>query len=258
MKILFIGDIVGAPGRLAVEKLLPKIKKDEKIDFTLANAENVAGGVGITPKTAQDLFNLGVDILTAGDHIWDRKEVLDIVAHPYFLRPANLSEQALGKGYCIISKSGLKLGAVSLQGRVFMRPVDCPFNAIKKIIPLIQKETPNIIVDVHAEASSEKRALGWFLDGQVSAILGTHTHIQTADEEVLPQGSAYITDVGMSGPCDSVIGRNKEKVIETFITGMPARFEIATGDIQLQGVIIEIDNSTGKALSIKRVKEKLI
>ena len=257
MKILFIGDIVGAPGRLVVEKLLPQIKEKEGIGFILANAENAAGGLGITPKTAQALFKFGIDALTFGDHIWDRKEVLDIIQHPNLLRPANMPEGSAGRGWCVLTKSKLKLGVISLQGRIFMRPIDCPFTTIKKIIPIIAKETPNIIIDIHAEATSEKRAMGWFLDGKVSACLGTHTHIQTADEEILPLGTAYITDIGMSGPCDSVIGRKKEKVIQSFVTRMPSRFEVASGDVQLQGVILDIDESSGRARSIRRVKKKL-
>ncbi len=257
MKILFIGDIVGSPGRLAVEKLLPALKEKEGLSFVVANAENSAGGMGVTPKTAEELFTLGIDVLTNGDHIWDRKEVVDIVSHPFIIRPLNISDMALGKGFCIIDKNGAKLAVINLQGRVFMRPVDCPFNAVKKILPLVRKETHNIIVDIHAEATSEKRAMGFFLDGQVSACVGTHTHVQTADEQLLPLGSAYITDAGMTGPCDSVIGRKKEKVIEAFVTGMPSRFEVATDDLQLQAVIIDIDESCGKAKSIKRVIEKV-
>jgi hypothetical protein len=255
MKILFIGDIVGKPGREAVKNLLPGLVDDEGIELVIANAENVAGGSGVTFKSANELFNCGVDVLTSGDHIFKRKEVSEIIDHPYLLRPANLPPQALGKGYCIIEKKGVKIGVINLQGRVFMHPIECPFRTAQNIIEKIKKETRVIVVDIHAEATSEKIALSYFLDGEVSAVLGTHTHVQTADERVLPQGTAYITDTGMTGPCDSVIGRRKEKVIERFVTGMPTRFELAHEDIQLQAVVVDIDESSGKARSIKRTKK---
>jgi len=257
MKILFISDIVSSPGRAAVKELLPGLKEREGIDFVIANAENTAGGAGITPNTIEEIFGFGVNVITSGDHIWDKKEIINIIDHPSLLRPANLSEMAAGKGYCIKESHGLKIAVLNLLGRVFMKmPSDCPFTAAKKIVPILRQETPIIIVDFHAEATSEKRALGWFLNGQVSAVVGTHTHVQTADEEILDGGTAYITDTGMTGPVDSVIGRKKEIVVQAFLTGMPARFEVATGNVQLQGVVIEIDDS-GKAKSITRLIEKL-
>lgn len=258
MKILFIGDIVGSPGREAVKTLVPKLKKEKELDFVIANAENASGGTGLIPKVAEELFAYGCDCLTTGDHIWKRKEVLEIINHPYILRPANLSMDSPGKGYCILNKDNLKIAVLNLQGRVFMQPIDCPFRKAREIIPILKKETPAILVDMHAEATSEKVAMGYFLDGLVSGVVGTHTHIQTADEKILPYGAAYITDLGMCGPYDSVIGQEKTKIIERFLTGMPKRFEVASGDVQLHGVIIEIDNVTGKALSIERVQEKLL
>lgn len=257
MNILFIGDIVGKPGREAINKLLPKIIQSQRIDLVVANAENAAGGSGLNLKSAQELFSQGIDILTSGDHIFKRKEVFEIIDHPYILRPANLAPQALGKGHCIIEKKGVKVGIVNLQGRVFMPAIECPFRTAQSVIEILKKETSVIIVDMHAEATSEKIALSFFLDAEVSLVCGTHTHVQTADEKILAGGTAYITDIGMTGPCDSVIGRKKEAVIERFVTGMPTRFEVAHEDIQLQGVVVSIDEKSGKATSIKRIKECL-
>ena len=258
MKILFIGDIVGSPGRLAVKELLPRITKRKRIDFVIANAENVAGGSGITPPLADELFGYGVDVLTSGDHIWKRKEIVEkLESDSRITRPANYPKEAPGLGSTVVkSKSGAKVGVVNLIGRVFMESVECPFKVAKEHIAKL-KDTKIIIVDMHAEATSEKIALGWYLDGTVSAILGTHTHIQTADEKILPNGTAYITDAGMTGPYDSVIGRKKEQVLSRFITQIPVRFEMAEGDVQLHGVVVDVDEDTGKARSIKRIQEKL-
>lgn len=257
MKILFIGDIVGSPGREAVKALVPKLKKERGLDIVIANAENASGGTGVTPKAAEELFGYGCDCLTTGDHIWKLKEVFKIIDHPYVVRPLNLAPNVPGKGYCIFKKNNVKIGIINLQGRVFMQAIECPFRTVRDILPVIKKETNIILVDIHAEATSEKVAMGHFLDGLVSAVVGTHTHIQTADEKILKSGTAYITELGMCGPYDSVIGQEKSKIIERFITGMPVRFEVATGDVQLHGVIIEIDESSGKARSIERVQEKL-
>ncbi len=258
MRILFIGDIVGAPGRLAVKELVPMIARRDKADFVIANAENVAGGSGITPALADELFSYGVDALTSGDHIWKRKEIVEkLESDLRITRPANYPKEAPGLGSTVVkSKTGVKVGIVNLIGRVFMESVECPFKAAKDHISKI-KDTKVIIVDIHAEATSEKIALGWYLDGAVSAILGTHTHIQTADEKVLPNGTAYITDVGMTGPYDSVIGRRKEQVLSRFLTQMPVRFEMAEGDVQLHGAIVDVDETSGKARSIIRIQEKL-
>lgn len=259
MKILFLGDIVGSPGRKAAKGLIPKIKKREGIDFVIANAENAAGGSGVTPKIAEELFDSSIDLMTSGDHIWKRKEVFELLdQHPNILRPANYPPGAPGLGaYAAKTKKDKKIGVINLVGRVFMEAVDCPFMSVKKEIEELKKETNIIIVDLHAEATSEKIAMGWYLDGLVSAVIGTHTHVQTADERVLPQGTAYITDTGMTGPHDSVIGRKKEQILARFLTQLPTRFEMAEDDIQLNGVIIDIDEETGKANSIKRIQEKL-
>ncbi|MBL7131214.1 MAG: TIGR00282 family metallophosphoesterase [Candidatus Omnitrophica bacterium] len=260
MKILLIGDVVGSPGRDAVRQILPKIKKAQAVDFTITNAENSAGGTGITPRVANDLFNSGSDVLTSGDHIWRRQEVLEIIdSNDRLLRPLNLPSSSPGRGYSLYkTESDITVAVVSLLGRVFIEAATVsPFIAIREVIPKLKKETNIIIVDFHAEATSEKIAMGWFLDGEVSCVLGTHTHVQTADEHILPKGTGYITDVGMTGPFDSVIGRKKEKIIERFLTGMPIRFELSKEDVRLQAVIVEIDEKTGKSISIKRVSEKL-
>lgn len=257
MKVLFLGDIVGSPGREAVRALVPKLKKQKAIDVVIANAENASGGKGLTAKVAEELFGYGCDCLTNGDHIWKHPDVLKIIDHPYLIRPANLAPNIPGKGYCILSKNNFKVGVLNLQGRVFMPAIDCPFRAARDIVPIIKKQTSIILVDIHAEATSEKVAMGHFLDGLVSAVAGTHTHIQTADEKILAQGTAYISDLGMCGPYDSVIGQEKSKIIERFLTGMPARFEVASSDVRLAGAIIDIDDTSGKARGIERVQEKL-
>ncbi len=260
MKILFIGDIVGSPGRAAVKTLLPKLVKRESIDVVVANAENAAGGSGITPRVARDLFQSGCHVLTSGDHIWRRPEVIELLQkEPTILRPANFPKMTPGKGSVVFkTEDGKKVGVVCLLGRVFIDAmVDMPFKVIQDELKALKQETNIILVDIHAEATSEKVAMGWFLDGEVSAVLGTHTHIQTADEKILPKGTAYITDVGMTGPYDSVIGRKKDRILERFLTGMPTRFEMGTEDVQLHGALVEVDDKTGKALNIVRVREKL-
>ena len=193
------------------------------------------GGTGLTPKTAEELFTSGCECLTTGDHIWKLKEVFKIIDHPYILRPLNLAPNVPGKGYCLIKKNNYQVAVINLQGRVFMSAIECPFRAVRELIPIIQKETKIILVDIHAEATSEKVAMGHFLDGLVSAVVGTHTHIQTADEKILPKGTAYISELGMCGPYDSVIGQEKSRIIERFLTGMPVRFEVAFGDAQVHG-----------------------
>lgn len=259
MKILFIGDIVGSPGREAVDKLLPKLKAEHALDFIIANAENSSGGSGITQKTAEDLFNSGVDVLTSGDHIWKKKEIFELInQEERILRPLNYPAGAPGRGSSIFkTKSGEKIGVINVNGRVFMDALECPFKSVLAAQEELVKETKIIIVDIHAEATSEKVALGWYLDGKVSAVLGTHTHIQTADERILPQGTAYITDVGMAGPYDSVIGRKVDDVLTRFLTSIPVRFEVAEENIQLHGVVVEVDDKSGKARSILRIQEKL-
>jgi hypothetical protein len=259
MKILFIGDIVGSPGREAVDKLLPKLKAEYSLDFVIANAENASGGSGITQKVAEELFNSGVDVLTSGDHIWKKKEIFELInQEERILRPINYPSGAPGRGSAVFkSRSGVKVGVINVNGRVFMDALECPFKTVSAAQEELIKETKIVIVDIHAEATSEKVALGWYLDGKVSAVLGTHTHIQTADEKVLPQGTAYITDVGMAGPYDSVIGRKVDDVLTRFLTAIPVRFEVAEENIQLHAVVIDVDERTGKATSIIRIQKKL-
>ena len=259
IKILAIGDIVGKPGRQAVKALLPKIKKEEAIDFSIGNAENAAGGSGVTREVSDELLGYGLDVLTSGDHIWRKKEVLDIInIEKRLLRPLNFPEGAPGSGSWIYQlKDGMPICVINIVGRVFMNTLECPFRTIRRELERIKEKTPVVIVDFHAEATSEKIAMGYFLDGLVSAVLGTHTHIQTADEKILPKGTAYITDLGMTGPYDSVIGRTVEEILERFITQLPTRFQVAENDIQLHGVALEIETKTGKAVSIKRIQRKL-
>ena len=259
MKILFIGDIVGSPGRDAVKKLLPLLQKELGLDFVIANAENAAGGSGITAAVSEELFAAGVDVISSGDHIWKKREIIELLnQEPRILRPLNFPAGAPGNGHGLFeTKEGVKVGVINVQGRVFMSPIECPFRAARQAQVELAKEAKIIIVDIHAEATSEKVALGWYLDGRVSALLGTHTHVQTADERILPKGSAYLTDAGMTGPIDSVIGRRIEDVLSRFITGIPTRFEIAENNIQLQGAVVEIDEVTGSAKSITRIQRRL-
>ncbi|MFA7706512.1 MAG: TIGR00282 family metallophosphoesterase [Candidatus Omnitrophota bacterium] len=259
MKILFIGDIVGSPGREAIKKLVAPLKQEYALDFVIANAENASGGSGITSKVSAELFASGVDVLTSGDHIWKKSEIFELInQEERILRPLNFPSGAPGKGAAVFkSRNGIKVGVINVNGRVFMEALECPFKAAFKAAEELAKETKIILVDIHAEATSEKVALGWYLDGKVSAVLGTHTHIQTADEKILPKGSAYITDVGMTGPYDSVIGRRVDDVLTRFLSSIPVKFEVAEGNIRLHGAIIEIDEATGKAVSILRVQKKL-
>lgn len=259
MKILFIGDIVGKPGREAVARLLPSLRQEYAFDFVVANAENAAGGSGITLRVAQELFDSSIDVLTSGDHIWKKKEIFDLIKEEgRILRPANFPSSCPGSGWGVFkTKGGLKIGVINILGRVFLEPLlECPFKTLINLVEDLSQQTKIIIVDMHAEATSEKVALGWYLNGKVSAVLGTHTHIQTADEKVLSAGTAYISDVGMTGPYDSVIGRRTEDVLERFITSVPVRFEVAEGDVQLHGVVLDIDENTGKARSITRIQRK--
>lgn len=259
MNILFIGDIVGNPGREAIRKLLPQLKKEHSLDFVIANAENAAGGSGITPKVAEDLFDSGVSIITSGDHIWKKRDIFEIIGkEERILRPVNLPIGAPGQGWGVFKNSkGAKIGVINVQGRVFMEALESPFHTVKAAQEKISEQTKAIIVDIHAEATSEKIALGWYMDGLVSGVFGTHTHVQTADERILHKGTAYITDVGMCGPCDSVIGRSIEDVLERFLTSVPRKFDVAEENIQLQGVVVSIDEKTGKANSILRIQQKL-
>jgi hypothetical protein len=257
MNILFIGDIVGRPGRETVRFLLPDLKKELAIDFVIANVENVAGGSGITPGVVGELLSLGIDAFTSGDHIFKKKDVLSIInEEERLLRPANFPSATPGRGAGIFkTKAKQPLVLINILGRVFMEPRECPFRVVREEIDKAKSKI--IIVDFHAEATSEKVAMGWYLDGLVSVVLGTHTHIQTADEKILPGGTAYITDVGMTGPHHSVIGRKIEDVLARFITQIDRRFEVASEDLQLQGVVFDIDEQTGKTRSITRLQRKL-
>ncbi len=258
-RILFIGDIVGKPGRVAVRELLPAIIEEDRIDLVVANCENAAAGFGVTRDVVEELFRSHVDVLTSGNHFWDKKEVLEFVEdYETLLRPANYPEGVPGFGSVIVpSPTGSPIGVINLAGRVFMHALDCPFRIAEKEIEKLKKRTSTIVVDIHAEATSEKQALGWFLDGRVSAVLGTHTHVQTADERILPNGTAYITDLGMTGPFDSIIGTRKDVVLERFLKNMPNKFDVAKGDVRLQGVVLEVDHASGKALGIERVNVRM-
>lgn len=255
LKTLVLGDIVGRPGREVVEKRLPALIQREGIHFVVANGENSAGGSGITPEVTKRLFPCGLDVITSGDHIWKKKEAIQLLEkEPRILRPANYSPMALGRGWTVVdSHSGISVGVINLLGRVFMQPVDCPFRTVDEVLKEVSRKTKIIIVDMHAEATSEKIAMGWYLDGRVSAVVGTHTHVQTADERILPNGTAYITDLGMTGPYKSILGRDIDRVLKAIITQMPTRFEIAEKDVRMSGAIITIESSTGKALEIKRL-----
>ncbi len=255
MRVLFLGDIFGKPGRRLVYEKLHGLIHEHRIDFCLANVENAAAGFGITPEIAEELFHAGIDVLTSGNHIWDKRAIVPYLSEqPKLLRPHNYPKGVPGTGiYIGDSNCGVRIGVLNLQGRVFMAPIDCPFNIGLAAIESIRKQTPIIIVDFHAEATSEKQAFGWYMDGRVSAVLGTHTHVQTADERVLPQGTAYITDLGMTGPHDSVIGSVQQLALDRFLYQTPNRLEPATGNLRICGAAFEIDESNGRALSIQRI-----
>ncbi|RJQ45775.1 MAG: TIGR00282 family metallophosphoesterase [Nitrospiraceae bacterium] len=256
MKILFIGDIIGNPGRKAVKDGLPDLIGKLKIDFVIANAENAAGGFGITQSVGEELLSLGIHVLTSGNHIWDKKEAVTyIVKENRLLRPANYPPGVPGFGSLVMNgPSGDKIAILNLSGRVFMSQMDCPFRTAQKEIAELRKQTSTIIVDFHAEATSEKSAIAWFLDGEVSAVIGTHTHVQTADEKILPKGTAFITDVGMTGPVDSIIGVKKEQIIQKFLNQIPVRFETAKGQTLLSCAVLEVNPRTGLSTSIQRLQ----
>jgi metallophosphoesterase (TIGR00282 family) len=254
-RLLFLGDVVGEPGRKAVAALLPVLKEELKIDFIVVNGENSAGGRGITPKIAISLMRAGAAVVTSGDHIWDQKEIVHYLSEePRMLRPMNYPAGTPGSGFIVLESKKCKVAVVNLQGRTFMnQQLDNPFPAIAACVEELRQETPVIFVDFHAEATSEKVAMGWHLDGKVSAVVGTHTHVPTADERVLPQGTAFQSDAGMCGPMDSVIGSQIEPVLERFLTMMPTRFGVGRGAVRVNGALITIDPATGKALKIERV-----
>ncbi len=253
--MLLIGDVVGRPGRRAVTSLLPGLIEERNIDFVIANGENAAKGSGITEKLFWELVSAGVNVVTMGDHVWKRKDVIPLLENRRnLLRPANLPEACPGAGTCVLpGRSGPAVGLVTLLGRIFMGLADCPFRAVDRELEKLRRETPVLFVEIHAEASSEKIAMGWKLAGKVSCVFGTHTHVQTADERVLPGGTAYITDLGMTGPHESVIGRDIQSVLYRFETQMHAPFVVATGDVRLCGALVTVDADTGRAISIERL-----
>jgi metallophosphoesterase (TIGR00282 family) len=259
MRVLHIGDIVGDSGRKAVSSILPSIKKSHSPDLIIANCENLAGGFGVTEKTLREVFDAGVDVMTSGNHIWDKKEALKIITQESrLIRPANYPPGVPGNTHFIFNTmSGAKCLVFNLLGRIFMDPLDCPFRTADKIIEEFKDRVNIFLLDFHAEATSEKLAIAWYLQGRVSAVIGTHTHVQTADERILPLGTAYITDAGMTGSINSVIGMRKEEAIQRFLTFIPHKFEVAKDDIQLQGVIFDVDEKSGKSSYIERVKIKL-
>ena len=259
MRILFIGDIVGSPGRRIVRERLADILAQRQIDLCIANGENSASGFGITPRIAEELFGLGIEVLTGGNHSWDRREIMEFMPHePRLLRPANFPPGSAGSGLFVgTAHNGVGYAVLNLQGRTFMTPLDDPFRTAEAELAKLPPTVKVIVVDMHAEATSEKLAMGWNLSGKVSAVLGTHTHVQTADNRILNGSTAYITDVGMTGPHDSIIGMEKGPIIQRFHDAMPIRFAVAEGDIQMNAVLLDVDESTGHARAIERLNFRL-
>lgn len=255
MRILFVGDVHGKPGRRAVARRVPVLRRELGVDFVVANAENSAGGVGLTAKTAAELFEAGVDALTGGNHTWAKREAYELLdSDPRLVRPANYPPGVPGHGSTVVRRGDLALAVLNLQGRVFMDPLDDPFRVARSEVERLRDHTPFVLVDFHAEATSEKIAMGYYLDGRVTAVVGTHTHVQTADERILPGGTAYITDVGMTGPRDGVIGVDREAILQRFLTQLPVRFEVAGGPAQFSAVLVEADGD-GRAVAIRRIHE---
>jgi 2',3'-cyclic-nucleotide 2'-phosphodiesterase len=256
MKILMVGDVFGEPGRAAVKKLLPKLRQQHAIDLAVVNVENAASGFGVTPQIAREVLDQGADVMTSGNHIWDRKEIVEFITKEnLLLRPANFPAGTPGVGHVTVKAGPHRVAVVNLMGRVFMTAIDCPFRKADEILSEVTRETRVVLVDMHAEATSESVAMGWYLDGRVSAVVGTHRHVQTADERVLPGGTAYITDLGMTGPIDSVSGVDKDLILQRFLTQMPVRFEPAKGPAALHGVVITVDPETGRASDIVRIRQ---
>lgn len=258
MKILLIGDIFARPGRRAVRELLPALVREYDVDMTIINAENAAGGFGTTKKIADELFGYGADVLTGGNHTFDKAEFLEVLEdNERILRPHNYPTDNPGAGVAVLTIGGVRVGVLNLQGRIYMPPTDCPFQAVDRLLESLEGQVDVIVVDFHGEATSEKYAMAWYLDGRVSVLVGTHTHVQTADEQVFPQGMAYITDLGMTGPHNSIIGVKVEQSLGRFLNARPARFEAAKGDVRLHGVVVDVDEETGRARSISRIQRKL-
>ena len=254
LKVLFIGDIVGNPGRKTAAQMISELKKEENFDCCIANGENSAGGSGITYVVAKELYESGIDALTLGNHAWSKKEIFNFIdSDDSIIRPANYPEGVPGRGSMVLESEKGNLGIINLQGRVFMENIDCPFSSADREIERVKKHARMIIVDMHAEATSEKTAMAWYLDGRVSCVLGTHTHVQTSDERILPFGTGYITDVGMTGPYEGILGVKKDIITKKFLTHLPARHEVEKGVMQFNAVIVEIDERTGKTLKIIRI-----
>src|SRR6201993_4377486 len=257
LRLLFLGDVIGEPGRKAVIEMVPKFKPAWGIDFVVVNGENAAAGRGITGKITIDLLRAGVAVVTSGDHIWDQKEVMSYIeTEPRLLRPANYPPGTPGKGSIVLETAKGKVGVINVQGRTFMQPsLENPFRSVEEEVRRVRGETRIIFVDVHAETTSEKIALGRFLDGKVSAVAGTHTHVQTADEQIFPGGTAFICDAGMCGPTESVLGREIQPIIQRFVSSMPVNFPVARGEVKLHGLMVDIDEGSGRAMSVQRVAE---
>jgi len=255
VNILMVGDVFGEPGRTALAKLLPGLRQQHAIDVCVVNVENAAGGFGVTPAMARQFLAEGADVMTSGNHIWDKREIVEYIGKEnLLLRPANFPVGTPGVGYVTLKCGPHKVAVLNLMGRVFMLPIDCPFRKADEILPELRRETPIVLVDMHCEATSESQAMGWYLDGRVSAVVGTHRHVQTADERVLPGGTAYITDLGMTGPTDGVIGVDRDLILQRFLQQMPARFEPAKGPAALHGVVIVVDPDSGRASDIRRLR----
>ena len=255
MNVLMIGDVFGESGRAAAVKLIPRLRQEHAIDMCVLNVENAAGGFGVTPPMCRQFLEAGADVMTSGNHIWDKREIVEyITKENLLLRPANFPAGTPGSGHITLKAGPHRVAVLNLMGRVFMNPIDCPFRKADELVPELRKETPIILVDMHAEATSESVAMGWHLDGRVSAVVGTHRHVQTADERVLPGGTAYITDLGMTGPTDGVIGVDRDLILQRFMNQMPVRFEPARGPAALHGVVIVVDPDTGRASDIRRLR----
>ncbi|MBI2155657.1 MAG: TIGR00282 family metallophosphoesterase [Candidatus Rokubacteria bacterium] len=255
MNILMVGDVFGEPGRAALARLLPRLRQEHAIDFCVVNVENAAGGFGVTPPMARLFLEQGADVMTSGNHVWDKKEIVEYIAKEnLLLRPANFPAGTPGAGSITVKCGPHKIAVLNLMGRVFMLPIDCPFQKADEVVPELRKDTPIVLVDMHCEATSESQAMGWYLDGRVSAVVGTHRHVQTADERVLPGGTAYITDLGMTGPTEGVIGVDRHLILQKFLSQMPVRFEPAKGPAALHGVVIVVDPDTGRASDIRRLR----
>ncbi len=260
MRLLFLGDVVGRPGRRAVATVLGRLRREAEIDFVIANGENASNGKGINPRGAEELRDAGVDVLTSGNHIWQSRDIVPYMRENHrLLRPLNFAPDVPGVGWTVRPARGARppVAVINLIGRTYMPPAACPFWAVEAVLPAVRAETPVIFVDMHGEATSEKVGMGWFLDGKVSAVVGSHTHVQTADETVLPEGTAYLTDAGMCGPEHSVLGIRTDQVLFRFRSQMPVRFDVASGPVLVQGALIDVDDATGRATAIRRIRERV-